>query len=132
MYIGSANDQILEHFQLVPQLSFGLSKDQFPQKKFQAHQILNLPVSAGLARRCLNHIHFQLLAGALIALIVPRAVLHPCVLFSLSSSLLLGISLKCDHSPIKMMIFSELHASLFVEPQPFVADLLAVLRGMAS
>jgi hypothetical protein len=80
----------------------------------------------------LNHIHFQWLAGALIALIVPRAVLHPCVLFSLSSSLLLWISLKCDHSPIKMMILSKLHASFFVQPQPFVVDLLAVVRGTAS
>ena len=59
-------------------------------------------------------------------------MLHPCVLFSLSSSLLLWIFLKCDHSPIKMMILSELHASFFVQPQPFVVDLLAVVRGMTS
>ena len=96
------------------------------------HQILNLSVSADLAHRCLNHIHFQLLVGALIALIVPRAVLHPCMLFYLSSSLLLWISLECDHNLIKMMILSKLHASFFVEPQPFVVDLLAVVRGMAS
>ena len=87
-------------------------------KKNQAHQILNMSVSAGLARQCLNYIHFQLLAGTLIALIVPWAMLHPCVLFSLSSSLLLWIFLECDHSPIKMMILSELHASFLLSLNP--------------